>query len=249
MHNPHFPPELKERVFPFPAVGKAIASWRKMPMALPEPARGKLRVSGFAPQHPFFPHKARLPALESPHSMLFRTEDNVSFIAKIFLRWGTLSPQEGFTAADQSSRSLHYSSVGEAATGTLWTPTTSRLDFALANYGAHWSNHFQTDKLDESFLDMLGLAVETRRVLLLAIVPGRNPLFRGMDRDELVVRDRISLRRVYILNDSPRLFSRLADIETAARGLSLHTRASMEERFMEMGSFPAAGGHALKGES
>ncbi len=229
--NLHFPPELRETADAIPAARRALAIWRRMEPAAPDIAPGAFSVSGYGPQHQLHGHRVRLPPVGSPHSLLFRTEDNLSFITKIIRRQAGFSPECGFVPAAPASRSLHYASVG---TGKLWTPATSRLEFALANYGSHWACHFQTAGLDENLLGMFGLEVERRRVLLLAIERGRQPLFRGLDQDELVIRGPINVRRIFILNDSYELFSALADIEVSARGLSLGTRTRMEEMFLAL---------------
>ncbi len=234
--NLHFPPEIRESPDEGPGLRRAIRLWRGMRIAEPELRAGGFRISGYGPEHPLHGHRAHLLPSRTPHSLLFRTEDNLAYVTKILRRRVGFSPAAGFEPSAPGSRALHYASVGSVGTGRLWTPTTTRLEFALANYGAHWPNHFQTAQIDENLLGMLGISLERRRILLLAIEARKAPLFLGMDLDELVLRGPISVGRIFILNDSPELFSRLADIEALDRGLPPHVRERMQEKFLALSS-------------
>ena len=210
--NLHLLPELSVKDHAPAAVKEAFRRWSGLPGSEPILGKTDFRVSGFAPEHEYHPIKARLPRVASPHGLLLRTEDNLSFVAKVCARFARLGFRNGVDE-DPDSRALDYASAANASSGKWWTPAVPRLAHSLANYGAHWGYHFSTMSTDTHILDILGLEVGRRRVLMLAILPGRNPLFRGNDPDELVIRDQISLRRIFILNHSPELFGRILELE------------------------------------
>ncbi len=224
----HLPPELVPGDGCPPFLRRALDGWKGRAAPEPRMAASRLRVSGFGPQHEFHGIRARLPQVESPHGLLFRTEDNLSFAVKVFSGWARLDLS---VAGETDARSLSYHSVRNASNGNEWTPTLPRLGFLFAGYGAEWGYHFSTMSTDAEAMKILGLELERKRVLLLAISPGRNPLFRGIDKDELVVRDRIGLRRILILNDSPELVRRIIQIESDHWGTGREVMDRMMERF------------------
>ncbi len=224
----HLPPELVPGSGCPPFLGRALRGWKERAVPEPRMAASRLRVSGFGPQHEYHGIKARLPPVPSPHGLLFRTEDNLSFAVKVFSGWARLDLS---ASGETDSRSLTYHSVRNASNGKEWTPTLPRLGFLFAGYGAEWSYHFSTMSTDAEALRIIGLELERKRVLLLAISPGRNPLFRGLDKDELVVRDPIGLRRIIILNDSPELVRRIIQVESDHWGAGREVIDRMMERF------------------
>lgn len=230
----HFPQELRLREGSPKAVRDALGRWSRIPLSEPPIGEGMLRISGFAPQHPMGLMKARLPPLRSPHGLLFRTEDNISFAIKVLSACCTLTREGSFIPSPSAPRSVRYISVGDAETEDVWTPTIPRLLFSLANYGHRWDYHFSTAFSDLSIARMMGVEVTRARVLLLAIAPRGKPLMLGMDKDELVVKGAVPMRDIFILNDSPRLFRKLLAAESAIWPVPEHAERNILEGFAKL---------------
>jgi hypothetical protein len=227
MRNLHFPKELDIRNA-FPQAKPSLKKWKELPYKEPLLSQKEFQLSGFGPeieltsgwQH----RKSGLDAgFHSPTGLLYRTVLNAKFVRSVLLSSFniTLSLQAGLeTKPELLSYSSTFSHRRDSVTS--YTPTTLRLIDAMEFYGASWGKHSEAGFDVEYYLNSFGVAVNSKRLLLLAIDSGSNRMLHGIDkgrfRKEVVLEGKIPLENVFILNDSPELLSRIIQLETAYWG-------------------------------
>ncbi|HSB47103.1 MAG TPA: hypothetical protein VLD37_03750 [Candidatus Bilamarchaeum sp.] len=203
--NLHFPDELKPKPA-MPAKSRArIRAWKKTDPEYPAAPSG-LKIDGVGSQladcmglRREFKFDAPRP-LDSPHGLLFRAVDNYKFISRVLYH--------SWDYAEGAPERMSYFGNHDN-TGTAWTSCVALLR-DLFPYTQKWK-HFSEINSNRYQFESIRVAITAPRILLLAIDPVGRELFLGADdkSNEVSVKGKIDIGRVYILNDSNELLYKL----------------------------------------
>ena len=220
--NLHILPELK--IFD----SSPLRPWKDIPASEPKIAAKILRMkkdldalcgqTGWDKKTAAEAVKCRGPVLYSPHGLVFRSVNNLKFVYSILAGLDIqMDLGRGFV-----TDVLHHSGMayygGRNTDCKLFTSTTTSIQRAIVTYGRSWGKHLEFSAKNHVIeTATLGRArLDRSRLLLLAIEPNGDGMEIGADSSEILVRGKIPLSRIYILNEAPELVKRMIELEIEA---------------------------------
>src|SRR4030095_13530937 len=203
--NLHFPDELKPKPAMPAKSRERIRAWKKINPEYPAAPRD-MKIVGVGSQMADFMGRYREfkfdepKPLDSPHGLLFRAVDNYKFISRVLYH--------SWDYVDGAPAKLTYFGNHDN-NGAAWTSCVALIR-DLFPYTQHWK-HFSEITSNRYQFDAIRITVKAPRILLLAIDQAGKELFLGADdkSNEVSIKGKIDIGRVYILNDSPELIFKL----------------------------------------